>query len=102
MKMRIHYGKKIKEELNRFYRPRLPRQLVTRYEETFSIEKEGSDREIIFGLNQYGEDEIGLILEIWDIEKNQRVFSHDSFDFYSLHGLDCEDFDESHFQFGEV
>lgn len=101
MKMRIHYGKKITEELNRVSWS-WSRQYSTRYEETFSIEKEGSDREIIFGLNQYGEDEIGLILEIWDIEKNQQVFSHNSFDFSRLHGLDCEDFDESHFQFEEI
>lgn len=87
MKLKIVYGKKVEQtyKLREFGFRGLP---VYRWEETFSIEKDGNVNEIIFSLNESGEDEIGgKILEIFDGRGN-RLFSHETFNNYSTHGLE--------------
>lgn len=67
------------------------------WRESFSLEvSDKSEHEIIFGLNEKCEDDMGRILEIW--KDGKKVFDHLDFDFDRLHGLEVpEDYSDYEF-----
>lgn len=90
--LKIVYGKQIEELTPRAFGSFRPRAVYI-WRESFSMEvSDKSEHEIVFGLNEKGEDEIGKVLEIWN--GNKKVFDHTNFDFARLHGLESLD-DES-------
>lgn len=90
--LKIVYGKQIEELTPRDFGFRQRYFYIWR--ESFSMEvSDKTEHEIVFGLNEKGEDEIGKVLEIWN--GNKKVFDHTNFDFARLlHGLESLD-DES-------